>query len=667
MQIKSRWLIAAIFVVIFPAQLVSADVSIFYCNGMFSSQRDAGLARDALKREIGTTLNGQNIAYGISYNQDEGASSMVEVAKQKGIEVWPEVIDWLSGAVEAPDWFWEAMETLLVTANSLAAWIPDQDLWDNVSKYRAEIDAGNKVLLVGHSQGNFYANEAYLLINSPDDLKVVSVANPSDHVAGSGPYTTLYNDKVINSVRRAFGALPGNMENTRSYEWQNHNFLLSYFGGDRSGPKIIKDIKDQIASLQDIPVAPSNLKATGGDQKADISWDAALNANSYNLYRQNAGLWFLEQGNIMDTFATVLNLENGERYFFAVRSVNRDGDESAPSMSVGVTPSSQDKVWYRDADRDGYGDANVTISSVAQPSGYVADSSDCDDRDGSIHPGAAEICNDGVDQDCYGNDAVCECSVFPAPAQKSPANGESVQSLTPTLSWSLVSCAAHTPTYRVMVSADSSMLERGLSKDCAGCVFNSTTKNTFMVIPASVNLQNNKRYYWQVRAGAEGVGGEWSEIFSFITQELAIANISGTWIQEIAYDQYGGGSVTITSVMALTQNGNQILGKMKTEVNLSGCCGPVQAICDLAGTIQGDLIKLSLVWRGKEICHCTDDDNQWIQIGDGEGSSYQMPLSLSADKKALIPEESLCFEHWDGDEWLKICRNFIKSEDVDDF
>lgn len=34
-------------------------------------------------------------------------------------------------------------------------------------------------------------------------------------------------------------------------------------------------------------------------------------------------------------------------------------------------------------------------------------SADCDDADASVHPGAAEVCEDGVDQDCDGFDRVC--------------------------------------------------------------------------------------------------------------------------------------------------------------------------------------------------------------------------------------------------------------------
>jgi predicted outer membrane repeat protein len=58
--------------------------------------------------------------------------------------------------------------------------------------------------------------------------------------------------------------------------------------------------------------------------------------------------------------------------------------------------------WYADADGDGYGDAASSTEACSAPSGSVADSSDCDDGDASVHPGAAEYC-DGVDSDCDGS------------------------------------------------------------------------------------------------------------------------------------------------------------------------------------------------------------------------------------------------------------------------
>lgn len=62
---------------------------------------------------------------------------------------------------------------------------------------------------------------------------------------------------------------------------------------------------------------------------------------------------------------------------------------------------------YADADGDGYtNDAQAMTGICVAPAGYVAaDESlgqDCDDSDASTNPGAAEVCDDGSDNNCNG-------------------------------------------------------------------------------------------------------------------------------------------------------------------------------------------------------------------------------------------------------------------------
>jgi hypothetical protein len=58
-----------------------------------------------------------------------------------------------------------------------------------------------------------------------------------------------------------------------------------------------------------------------------------------------------------------------------------------------------DQSWFADIDSDGFGNNDDFLVDCAQPAGYIADNTDCDDNNAAINPGAAEIC-DGIDNDC---------------------------------------------------------------------------------------------------------------------------------------------------------------------------------------------------------------------------------------------------------------------------
>jgi hypothetical protein len=86
--------------------------------------------------------------------------------------------------------------------------------------------------------------------------------------------------------------------------------------------------------------------------------------------------------------------------------VNPDAREVCDELGVdencdGVTDAF--RTWYADMDSDGYGDPAVTLDDCDQPTGYIANYSDCDDGDSSVNPGATEVCDaDDVDEDCDG-------------------------------------------------------------------------------------------------------------------------------------------------------------------------------------------------------------------------------------------------------------------------
>lgn len=78
---------------------------------------------------------------------------------------------------------------------------------DIIQAIKSNIQAGDKILLVPHSQGNLFANSTYTRLTSiegikPDDIKIFGVASPADRVLGNGAYVTSKNDVVIQSLAK---------------------------------------------------------------------------------------------------------------------------------------------------------------------------------------------------------------------------------------------------------------------------------------------------------------------------------------------------------------------------------------------------------------------------------------------------------------------------------
>ena len=63
-------------------------------------------------------------------------------------------------------------------------------------------------------------------------------------------------------------------------------------------------------------------------------------------------------------------------------------------------------LCYTDADGDGFGSAKTVAAPTCKDKGVASTSTDCSDGDATVFPGAAETAADGIDQDCDGGD-VC--------------------------------------------------------------------------------------------------------------------------------------------------------------------------------------------------------------------------------------------------------------------
>lgn len=96
-----------------------------------------------------------------------------------------------------------------------------------------------------------------------------------------------------------------------------------------------------------------------------------------------------------------------------------DCDDSNPAMHPGAIEicdgvdnncdgsidddATDQSTFYRDRDGDGFGDAATSLTACEAPSGFIDDSTDCDDSNSLIHPAAVEVCDElNRDEDCDG-------------------------------------------------------------------------------------------------------------------------------------------------------------------------------------------------------------------------------------------------------------------------
>ena len=90
-----------------------------------------------------------------------------------------------------------------------------------------------------------------------------------------------------------------------------------------------------------------------------------------------------------------------------------DGVDNNCDDEIDEASATDAGTWYADADGDGYGSSSSTSESCMPYDGYVADSTDCNDGDSSVNPGATEEC-DSIDHDCDGSSegGGCELNII---------------------------------------------------------------------------------------------------------------------------------------------------------------------------------------------------------------------------------------------------------------
>jgi len=232
---------------------VSVDTTkIYFVNGVWNSvaQARAGqnIIKSAYKQQLEDKYPDQNFEFALSYNYSAGkVADLIEVIGQKLNEINDDEASSLTAAQYYNRYMTARMfddvvplaARPLTTAieEYLAGRITDSvDSASHIQKYQTDLQEGKRVLLIAHSQGNLFANQAVLsLMNSYGaSIGMIGVASPAADTYNNSVYYTAHDDRVIDALRLLHEVLPSNIDNDPGgsddpRDFTNHQFMASYF------------------------------------------------------------------------------------------------------------------------------------------------------------------------------------------------------------------------------------------------------------------------------------------------------------------------------------------------------------------------------------------------------------------------------------------------------
>ncbi|MBK5215702.1 MAG: DUF5011 domain-containing protein [Candidatus Pacebacteria bacterium] len=215
------FLLSINFIVYAQENCFEDGYTVLTINGIFTNQKGAVENRDSLKDHLPAFYNNEKVVVDYLYNSTHlsGFGDLVDVVRQG-----------------------------LFDSNS------DFDLVEMLNDASEKVKT-QKILVVGHSQGNFYANNFYDKIAGieggvpKESVGVYGVASPSDRVAGGGRYLTSDTDSVIASLVGKVKKImaPNTHIKLSKADGNGHSFSGVYL--KYRGDQIVSDIKSSLNNL----------------------------------------------------------------------------------------------------------------------------------------------------------------------------------------------------------------------------------------------------------------------------------------------------------------------------------------------------------------------------------------------------------------------------------
>lgn len=236
------------------------QTTLFFANGMFTSPIDAKMAFREIRKRFYRTLTNDDfeVSWSIKpdrvarvlYNQDENLFWQVfQVLMQKTDEVSLAVLRGLGEVFLSEEEVNLLVSEQLQVLSNRREW--GLDLGSHESQVVKELDYfGRNVVIVAHSQGNFFANALYDLLKPRYEdfdsrFAIVSIGSPASEIRGRSRNIKFTNDVVTSWI---FDSVEGNFvakENPTS-SWSNHYLIEDYLNDEDAGAEVMESLRELI-------------------------------------------------------------------------------------------------------------------------------------------------------------------------------------------------------------------------------------------------------------------------------------------------------------------------------------------------------------------------------------------------------------------------------------